>query len=161
MYHILTASIAAVQTIPMVGCVPFPCQLGQPAGVTDKSKMLIRLASYLRHWLWDSTRGCCRFCLRDIHLHTNEEAGRAIHVCHWRQCQHVPERLAALLIVQQPHCGFSPCLDGLANGLYCLWVRVCTLKKPAMTAQGGVHQDSSRKTHCCTDFKLRDATGKP
>ena len=66
----------------------------------------------------------------DIHLHTNQEPGCAIDISHGGKCEHVPERLAALLVVQQPDCGFSGFLDGVPDVFNCFLVRVLALQKP-------------------------------
>jgi hypothetical protein len=49
------------------------------------------------------------------YLDTNEEAGCAVHISHRGQCEHVPEGLAALLVVENPHSRLAAVLDGLLD----------------------------------------------
>lgn len=66
----------------------------------------------------------------DIHLHTDQEPGCAINISHGGKCEHVPEGLAAALVVQQPDGGFRGFLDGMPDILNCFLVCVLALQKP-------------------------------
>jgi hypothetical protein len=49
------------------------------------------------------------------HLDTDQEASCAIDICHGRQREHVPEGLAALLVVEDAHGRLAALVDGITN----------------------------------------------